>query len=594
MPEEEVVHQVCSPVPDKSSQALNNAVESESYARDGSDGHELGSTRHPSEGSEQNRHPNKPTATKRKNRSSRSSRPVASSAREPASGGVERSSPQVVIPAVKKIRPGSIFPLGDDITEAASDDQTDQRPIERPVPRKQPRDHHAKPVNYQLQPTEPESNKRHEAPQKSRKRRAVTPEATVQPSKTAKRSHRAVNLGQNHELFGQQPLLRQAYQTVEKIGWSYKGEEHVQNDVDLDDDQVISLKKLCREARTKMSELTAGPDDEELVSDPPEELPRICNGVHVLGTKQEYFVDENKVNNIYFHLFPSLVKLVRHTIDCYGEMDKEADGLTTQRAITIHHLGVVVSLLRAITSLYETLGRKYCEPRKGLCVKQPIMQIVVALRQVQDRFLREIRRHSEKEQQRIEDEARAETERLIDERLEREEVLAKERAAIRKKWLLLHDERRAVDANILPRWKKLHLLVPDLTQSDQDSNGEPFERVEVFTSRGIGPSYASTERARSVEWSLIELHALRTGLEEFAGERLWVKMFRRYCVRGAPLHRFNVTEIVTIAADMLKYEEDRQSREFGTVEEWARVAKEQMWTKPKIQRGGQENHVRGA
>lgn len=590
--EEEAIRQEASPVAEISSQALANAIENGTGSKDGTNGHEVGSDQQSSQGPEaENQSEQTATKSKRKTRNSRSSKPIASSAREPASGGAESNSPQVVIPAVKKIRPGSIFPLGNDVTEIVSEqEEVIEKPRKRTAGDKAPEKRRKTPANDERQTTEPEEDERHQDQERPRKRKATTPQTIAPNREKAKKSRREIYLGQNYELYGQQNLLRQAYKTIDRIGWTFKdGEKYSRCDVDLDDEQVISVKRLCREAKTKFSELKAMPEDREIASDPPEEITWICNEVRALGTTEEYFKDRDKVNNIYFHLFSSLVKLVRDMIDCYGELDLEDDGTTPQRAITIYHLGVVAALLKVITSLYDVLGRRYCAPDEGLCVKQPIKQIIVALRNVQDRFSREIRRHREKEQQKLLDEARAEEARLLDERLEREETLAKERAAIREQWLRLHDERRHVDVNILPRWKIAHLRVPEL-EPDRDGNGEPFERLELFTPR-IGPSVAATEKARQVEWTAIELDALRTGLEEFAGPRLFVKMFRRYCKRGAPLHRFNVTEIVTTAADMVAWIEQSQLRRSGEVDDWVRIVKREMWTRAKIHGSGQENLV---
>lgn len=492
---------------------------------------------------------------------------------------------KVVIPKPKRIRPGSLYPVGEDTSEASSDNEEYERPQQRPS------HHTVHSSNYRerndQQRAQPSSEQAYETSKQPKKRKAAHFQVPSQPAKNAKRQHQIVNLGQNHELYDQQSVLREAYQTAGEIGWAYKdGKKHSRSDVDLDDDQVKALKKLCGKAKSKLSSLKEPMDDDEFVSDPPEEFARISDEVRTLRTTTEYLGDENKVNNIYFHLFPNLLELLRQTVDLYGEMDKGEQGLTPERSITVHHLGVVVSLIGLITSLHDTMQRKYCEPQPGLCVKAPVRKIALLLRSVQERFFREISQHHRKEQQKLEDIARAEEDALLEERHRREEAIAEQRAAIRNKWLHLHDERRHADVNILPRWKLAHLRVPEL-EPDRDGNGEPFERVEVFAPR-FGPSVASMEKARQVEWTAVELDALRTGLEEFAGPRLFVKLFRRYCTRGRPLNRFNVTEIVTLAADMRQWVEDQQRRS-GGVQDWVLDVKPYMWTKPKIHGSGQEN-----
>lgn len=491
-----------------------------------------------------------------------------------------------MVPAIDNVRRESLYPIGEGVSETISEDEGYERPVERLMER-MPLAGHNNRERHGRQVTDADSEKNDESP-KQRRRKAAATEVTLQHSQTAKQPHRTDHFVQKYELFGQQSNLRKAYMTAEKIGWQYKdGEKHQRSDWELDDKEVKSLMRLCNEATSRLTDLVELSDDYELLSDPPEELELIDNAIRDLGRKAEYFVDENKASNIYFHLFASLLNLVRHAIDCYGEMDKDEEGLTPQRSITIHHLGLIANILKLIIFLHEAVERKYCAPEKGLCVKQPVKSVIMLLRPVQERFSREIHRHQEYEQQRQEDDARAEADALREERLEREEALEKQRNELRNKWLHLHDERREVGERILPPKKQAHLRVPEL-EPDTDGNGEAFERLEVFAPR-YGPSVASTEKARQVAWTSVELDALRNGLEEFAGERVFVKMFRRYCVWGGPLNRFNVTEIVTIAADMRQWEEDQQRRN-GRVEGWVLVDKPYMWTKPRLIESGQENY----
>ena len=57
---------------------------------------------------------------------------------------------------------------------------------------------------------------------------------------------------------------------------------------------------------------------------------------------------------------------------------------------------------------------------------------------------------------------------------------------------------------------------------------------------------------------------------------VFVKIFRRYCGRHGALSRFNVTEIVTVAADLKDYLIRMQQHDYDGVQDWVRAIP--VWT----------------
>ncbi|KAI7541594.1 hypothetical protein KC331_g8471 [Hortaea werneckii] len=173
--------------------------------------------------------------------------------------------------------------------------------------------------------------------------------------------------------------------------------------------------------------------------------------------------------------------------------------------------------------------------------------------------------------------------------LEREAKLEKWQAKISKarlKWELLHNERLWAEGFVGSARKHRHLAPPE-PMPEFDHNGIPFDRVEVFQNR-IGPSRAAVDALSELVWEPEQLAALDAGLRTYKGEFVFESIFRKYCGKGGPLRPFNVTEIVTCAADYKKYMEEFQRDNFGEVEDW--VEQIPVWTSGHPL--GKENQMR--
>ena len=121
-------------------------------------------------------------------------------------------------------------------------------------------------------------------------------------------------------------------------------------------------------------------------------------------------------------------------------------------------------------------------------------------------------------------------------------------------------------------------------QSESDQNGQPFERLQVFSSR-IGPTFAKVEAAQALEWSSKELTALVHGLESYTGPNVFISIFRKHCQKNGALHQFNVTEIVSVAAMLKSHLTEVHEKENGVVQDWVKQIPD--WTKG--QSFGKEN-----
>jgi len=99
--------------------------------------------------------------------------------------------------------------------------------------------------------------------------------------------------------------------------------------------------------------------------------------------------------------------------------------------------------------------------------------------------------------------------------------------------------------------KRKHLERPEMCR-ELDSNGQEFERVEVFRTRiGPPPGFVVEAKARLRRvWIDEEFDALWQALEHYSGPMVLVKTIRQHCGKGGKLHKYSVTEIVTAAAVM--------------------------------------------
>ncbi|KAF2482436.1 hypothetical protein BDY17DRAFT_298530 [Neohortaea acidophila] len=380
-------------------------------------------------------------------------------------------------------------------------------------------------------------------------------------------------------LYWQWLPLQRIFENVKWVGCNTKdGERQPQHRLKQKDRQVKIVLGLCNDAMQRYTHLRDHSGTLENGEDPAPVLRDISEKVDDLrGANREHlpdFTNRKQATEIYFHLIPTLVKLLQHAIDCYLAMDN--DNMAPGQ-ITIGRLRIVMNMIEMILELAAAAKRKYIRPLPVYCVVDPVHNgLAVPLRNVLEAFKRDIERHglAVRRQKRSEEEAR---QRAL--QLEQKERQDSQRTRIRQlqdKWVRLHNERWAAEPDFKSVQKMNHLEIPSNLHREYDHNGEVFSRQQVFVPR-VGPPPGFIDAAAEVEWTQTELLALCDGLQEYAGERVLERTIRRYCGRGKALNRFSVTELVTTAAAMRESLIAAQQAEGEEVEKW--VLDIPVWTK---------------
>ena len=158
---------------------------------------------------------------------------------------------------------------------------------------------------------------------------------------------------------------------------------------------------------------------------------------------------------------------------------------------------------------------------------------------------------------------------------------------LEEKWKRLHEERQWIEGGLIPTAKAKHLAFPD-HYIEIDEDGLPFEREQLFVRR-VGPPPGLVDEALARQWSMVELSSLCDGLKQYSGPFVFEKVFRRYCGKGRELNKYNVTEIVTVAAALREQLTLDQESKYGEVEEW--IAAIPVWTRAHAL--GKENEDHG-
>ena len=387
----------------------------------------------------------------------------------------------------------------------------------------------------------------------------------------------AENEVDNQRVYGQWPRLRQVFEALDKVGRpTVRGVPRPKKKIALKNNDVKAVIALCAKAEECFTALKDRPENAENVRDPASILVEIDRRVDGLrGNNKDLptnFKDKTKCTNIYFHLIPRLVGLLRHAILCYETLDKDeaSDG-----QITMGHLRIVNNMIILVLGLETSAVDKYTgRPNSKIRVVKPVHNDVAApLRSIRDALSRHIYKHelATMEKQWREQEARDRAHRLEqEERQSRQQVRMRQ---LRDKWNQLHDERMLAEGGIMSQKKRVYLQLPD--QIDVDENGTLFERAEVFHSR-VGPPPGLVDIAATQQWSMVELRALCAGLQRYTGPNVFERIFRKYCQQGQELNKYNVTEIVTTAAGLRKNLIENQRGQYGDVEGW--ITAIPVWT----------------
>ncbi|KAK3050562.1 hypothetical protein LTR09_008202 [Extremus antarcticus] len=411
----------------------------------------------------------------------------------------------------------------------------------------------------QRQPARSKSNKRARPPTKatantSSKRRKPNatqeePEAGGQDQATA-HVEPTVSAADKKRVFGQWEQLEKIYKIADHIGRPVEGRGLTQTrshkiDLLLEDEQVRATVKLCKKTITAFNKMTDDTSENDTREEPTDRLPRIRECIDGLCGKSDVFeYDERNVvrcTSIYFHLVPKLLVLLQSAIACYEEQDKDTAG---PNKLAIDHLLVLNEIIDLLLDLIEGAADYFPRPDTADHVVQPVREIAPRLRDIHRVFKNKIAQHEYDQAVTLRAEAAAHQAALDLEEEEQHRAQQAEHNRIQSKWEDLHKVRYRAETGIPLLHKLIHLELPAF---DIDANGRPFQRMELFHPR-VGPPPGLVERASNLEWSNVELWALRDGLREYAGEYVFEKVFLRYCCARKELNRFNVTEVVVKAA----------------------------------------------
>ncbi|GIZ39067.1 hypothetical protein CKM354_000245900 [Cercospora kikuchii] len=316
------------------------------------------------------------------------------------------------------------------------------------------------------------------------------------------------------------------------------------------DKEIRKMQRFCLEFVKALNEHRDRPEDVELLSDPPEQFQTIASDIRMLCSKDPArpvnLKSALKSHNIYLRLMPALIRILFALVECYQAVD--ADTAPFERSVTIKHLETITKFIAMFLEL-NTGAKQFIRPDTQLTAVQPFdRSIVPPLKSMQETFRRHIKDHEEhqislalnrREKLRLEAEERAEAE-------EKAEKTKWEK--LETKWTRLHEERYRSDEPIKTVAKRAHLRQPTSSFPEEDHNGHPFERLEVFRPR-VGPPPALIEKAKQQSWPEESYAALMKGLQMWSGDVLiFERIFRMFCGRNGALNGFNVTEIVVMAA----------------------------------------------
>lgn len=228
---------------------------------------------------------------------------------------------------------------------------------------------------------------------------------------------------------------------------------------------------------------------------------------------------ERTVLAVHLHVLPKLTILLRDLLKHFG--------WTTLVRLSYPQLDIANTVMRAIIALGLKAGKTDKAVKTDFPVKNRIKTVVRHMSNAADAFRKRmstIKAALEADERRKEREERLRAQQQEDERAERRDRLSK---AWRQQWDLLHSERIAAELNgcvFVPRPKLQHLkLIPlgrfSSSTFELDGNGEPIERMQLFSRRRSQPP-GQTFSVETPVWDLDQAHALIQGLREFAGKFL--------------------------------------------------------------------------
>lgn len=347
---------------------------------------------------------------------------------------------------------------------------------------------------------------------------------------------------------------------------------------------LVRRLKKCTSNFTKLTANSASHVHESLGGQEEEEIGDLVSQVRTICESGEDrnatpAANNSKRSDLFLHLVPNLVRLLRQIVLFYST---HGDNSNPELRTGIKQLRVISTVTFAVLQAAR-FAKHIKTSQSGLprgIITSTHSEIAAPLRAAHLAFLAHLLKH--------EDQLRQQAQNTVDE--ERFRYWSAVKPPLHQ-WRVLHEERRHAEGIYLAAHKQNHLAFVDPHIPELDSNGVCFERVRLFGSTRVhvGPSLMQLQKARDVQWSPDQVAALKAGLETFAGSNVFRNIFMTYCGRKGLLNRFNVTEIVTRAAD-LKEALSREARDSETsVPVW--VQQIPVWTKPVAIGKENDNYV---
>ncbi|KAF7191378.1 hypothetical protein HII31_07401 [Pseudocercospora fuligena] len=398
---------------------------------------------------------------------------------------------------------------------------------------------------------------------------------------------------------GQWPILKKIFAVVRKRNARSKnGKNRNADNVEIEGDVAEAL-NACWQAMRRLKRLRDTKHDTAQIQDPPTELKHLMEKINILCGKdprsQADLSNEKMAMCIYVHLIDKLVDLLRHMLFCYEQIDQGESVLASN--MSLEHTRTCTQTMNMILEMGRGAKKYKLDSATERLKKSIEKNTLLPLGKVVKSFaacLTDVARQRQLEEAQARDREEREQRRLERQRERKERGERDQYEMLRKKWGMLHTERRRAEGGCLTVAKQRHLQYKE-SEPEFDQNGNLFERVEVFRTRAPGPSPAAIAQIRAGKtfrpWSNEALLALVEGLKRWSNdeEMVFTRIIREHCTRGGLLVDRNVTEIVVAAADLKELLSRSQEQSDGHVQEWVR--KIPLWTEPRslLTPMGQEN-----
>ncbi|KAF2728419.1 hypothetical protein EJ04DRAFT_504115 [Polyplosphaeria fusca] len=310
-----------------------------------------------------------------------------------------------------------------------------------------------------------------------------------------------------------------------------------------------NLKRYCRRATDLLGDQDVAPEHVLRALDKIRKKSREISAIDDEQLRKDLKAD---LYGYGFHTFGLLtVSLFDWTAQTYSKPEESIPALQMICGV----IDGVVTLKNTVASWKMKLPQRFKGDR---LIKDVDETLVVPLRKLSTSLRGKLRYLEELEQQKRSREQRlAEHQRLEAEKETRENFRALE-ALRKKRWINLHVARKAVEPDIRRAWKLNAPSLPPLDLEERDANGEPFQRLEVFSKRST-PPVPPCSPLKGPEWPEEAMVALISGLEAYAGPFVFERIFKKYCKPGGSLRNYSVLDLASKAADF----KARMIRDFG-------------------------------